>query len=187
MVPLAPFVSARTPPIALTGFLSGLALSDLLALPSYVLGGQTRWKVTQPLGQLSAEPLAFFPTQICHGHSSSTVCNLRVRYRMPAPTRDRNGALRFRTRDVKGLGTQVAAKMLPDGTKALAPADAAVVGQEFQADPVALGQVAIGLLDVLPVMRHATAEYAYLRQSVRTNNAAVVAVRYLAPRAADLL
>jgi len=106
---------------------------------------------------------------------------------MPAPTRDRNGALRFRTRDVKGLGTQVAAKMLPDGTKALAPSDAAVVGQEFQADPVALGQVAIGLLDLLPVMRHATAEYAYLRQSVRTNNAAVVAVRYLAPRAEDLL
>jgi len=39
--------------------------------------------------------------------------------------------------------------MLPDGTKAVAPWDAAVVGQEFQADPVALGQVAIGLLDVL--------------------------------------
>ena len=53
----------------------------------------------------------------------------------------------------RGLGTQVAAKMLPDGTKALAPSDAAVVGQEFQADPVALGQVATGLLDVLPVDR----------------------------------
>ena len=38
--------------------------------------------------------------------------------------------------------------MLPDGTKAVAPWDAAVVGQEFQADPVALGQVATGLLDV---------------------------------------
>jgi hypothetical protein len=143
-------------------------------------------RVVGLLGE-SAEPLAFFPTQICHGHSSATVCNLRVRYRMPAPTRDRNGALRFRTHDVKGLGTQVAAKMLPDGTKALAPSNAAVVGQEFQADPVALGQVAVGLLDLLPVMRHATAEYTYLRQSVRTNNAAVVAVRYLAPRAADLL
>ena len=43
------------------------------------------------------------------------------------------------------------------------------------ADPVALGQMATGLLDVLPVMQHTTAEYAYLRQSVRTNNAAVVA------------
>ena len=36
------------------------------------------------LGQLSAEPLAFFPTQICHGHSSCTICNLRVRYRITA-------------------------------------------------------------------------------------------------------
>ena len=32
VIPLAPLVSARTPPIALTGFLSGLALSDLLAV-----------------------------------------------------------------------------------------------------------------------------------------------------------
>ena len=187
VIPHAPLVAARTPPIALTGVFSGLALRDLFAVPGDVFVGQARWIETQPLGQLSAEPFAFFPTQICHGHSSCTICNLRVRYRIPALARDRNGALRFRTRDVKGLGTQVAAKMLPDGTKALAPSDAAVVGQEFQADPVALGQVAIGLLDVLPVMRHATAEYAYLRQSVRTNNAAVVAVRYLAPRAADLL
>jgi hypothetical protein len=73
------------------------------------------------------------------------------------------------------VGTQVAAEMLPDGTKALAPSGAAVVGQEFQADPVALGRVATGLLDVLPVMQHATAEYAHLRQTTRTNNAAVVA------------
>jgi hypothetical protein len=53
---------------------------------------------------------------------------------------------------------------------------------EVPGRPDCPGPVAIGLLDVLPVMRHATAEYAYLRQSVRTNNAAVVAVRYLAPR-----
>ena len=50
-----------------------------------------------------------------------------------------------------------------------------MVGQEFREDPVALGMVATGLLDVLPVQQHTTAEYAYLRQSVRTNNAAVVA------------
>jgi hypothetical protein len=49
------------------------------------------------------------------------------------------------------------------------------VGQEFTADPVASGQVATGLLDVLPTKQHASTEYAYLRQSVRTNNAAVVA------------
>ena len=28
------------------------------------------------LGERSAEPLAFFPTQLCHGHSSSTICSL---------------------------------------------------------------------------------------------------------------
>jgi hypothetical protein len=40
------------------------------------------------------------------------------------------------------MGTQVAATMLPDGVKALAPSGAAVVGQEFKPDPVALGQPA---------------------------------------------
>ena len=74
------------------------------------------------------------------------------------------------------MGAKVATQMLgPDGTKALAPSGAAVVGQEFQADPVALGQVATGLLDLLPVLQHTTAEYAYLPQTTRTNNAAVVA------------
>ena len=62
-----------------------------------------------------------------------------------------------------------------DGQKALAPSGATIVGQEFVRDPVALGQVAQSLLDVLPVKQHASTEYAYLRQTVRTNNAAVVA------------
>ena len=73
------------------------------------------------------------------------------------------------------MGAQVAAKMLPDGTKVLAPSAATVVGQEFVRDPVALGQVAQPLLDVLSTKQHTSAEYAYLRQTTRTNNAAVVA------------
>jgi hypothetical protein len=40
------------------------------------------------------------------------------------------------------MGGQGAAKMMPDGVKALAPSGAAVVGQEFKPDPVALGQPA---------------------------------------------
>jgi hypothetical protein len=40
VIPLAPVVSARTPTIALTGVLSGLALRDLLAVPSYVFGAR---------------------------------------------------------------------------------------------------------------------------------------------------
>ena len=50
-----------------------------------------------------------------------------------------------------------------------------VVGQEFVRDPVALGQVATGLLNVLPTKQHTSAEYAYLAQTTRTNAAAVVA------------
>ena len=42
----------------------------------------------------------------------------------------------------KGMGAQVAARMMPDGAKALAPSGATIVGQEFVRDPVALGQVA---------------------------------------------
>ena len=62
----------------------------------------------------------------------------------------------------------------PDGQKALAPSGAARRGTGVRADPVALGR-SLGLLDVLPVKQHASTEYAYLRQTVRTNNAAVVA------------
>ena len=69
----------------------------------------------------------------------------------------------------KGMGSQVAARMMPDGVKALAPSGAAVVGQEMKPDPVALGQPALSLLDVIPVTAHATTEFAYMRQTVRTN------------------
>jgi hypothetical protein len=47
--------------------------------------------------------------------------------------------------------------------------------RRFVRDRVALGQVAQSLTDVLPTKQHATSEYSYLRQTVRTNNAAVVA------------
>ena len=57
----------------------------------------------------------------------------------------------------------------------MAPSGAALVGQEMKPDLAALGQVATGLLDVLPVVQRTTAEYAYRRQTTRTNNAAVVA------------
>jgi HK97 family phage major capsid protein len=59
--------------------------------------------------------------------------------------------------------------------KSLASSGAAVVGQEFMPDPIRLGQPALGLLDVLPTKGHPTELYAYLRQTARTNNAAVVA------------
>jgi hypothetical protein len=82
----------------------------------------------------------------------------------------------------KGMGAKVATHMLGvDGTKALAPSGAAIVGQEFVRDPVALGQVAQSLLDVLPVKQHTSTEFAYMRQTTRTNNAAVVAEAAVKP------
>lgn len=74
----------------------------------------------------------------------------------------------------KGMAAKVADSML-GGTKALAPSGATVVDQEFEADPIALGRVATGLLDVLPVKTHTSPEYAFMRQSVRSSAAAVVA------------
>jgi HK97 family phage major capsid protein len=89
-----------------------------------------------------------------------------------ASVRDNGQRLTFGTKSAADL----AVKILPDGlsSKALAPSGSAVVAQEFRPDPIALGKPAHSLLDVLPVQAHDTAEFAYLRQSVRTNNAAVV-------------
>lgn len=80
-----------------------------------------------------------------------------------------------------GMAGTLARGITPDGQKALAPSGAAVVGQEFKPDPVALGQPALSLLDVIPVVQHAIPEFAYMRQTVRTNAAAVVAAGALKP------
>lgn len=76
----------------------------------------------------------------------------------------------------KHMAGGIANRMLTGdmGAKALAPSGAAVVAQGFTEDPVALGRAATGLLDILPVQVQTSAEYAFLRQSTRTNNAAVV-------------
>ena len=67
-----------------------------------------------------------------------------------SPTSSKSQRLSF-----KGMGSQVAKQMLPDGIKSLAPSGSAVVGQEMRSDPVALGQPALSLLDVIPVVAHA--------------------------------
>ena len=82
----------------------------------------------------------------------------------------------------KSMGSKSAIQLLgPDGSKALAPSGAVVVGQEFEADPIALGRVATGLLDVLPVKQHDSPEFSYMLQGTRTNNAAVVAAGAVKP------
>jgi len=67
--------------------------------------------------------------------------------------------------------------------KALAPSGSVLVDQEFSPDPISLGRVAQGLLDVLPVRQHSSPEYAFIRQGAtgRTVNAAVVAPGALKP------
>ena len=83
----------------------------------------------------------------------------------------------------KGMGGRLAREIRPDGIgqKALSPSGSAVVGQEFVGDPVALGQPALSLLDVIPVVQHSIPEFAILVQTTRTNNAAVVATGTLKP------
>ena len=88
---------------------------------------------------------------------------------------DRCPATKGQRLSFKNMASQVAAKMLPDGMKSLAPSGSAVVGQEMKPDPVALGQPALSLLDVIPTVAHAITEFAYLCQTVWTNLAAVVA------------
>lgn len=83
------------------------------------------------------------------------------------------------------MASQAAANLMtrPDGSKALAPSGAAVVGVDWQSDPIALGRPATGLLDVLPVVQHDSPVFSYMRQgfSGRTNNAAVVAENAVKP------
>jgi HK97 family phage major capsid protein len=83
----------------------------------------------------------------------------------------------------KGMAARLAGQIRPPDhlQKALSPSGAAVVSQEFTADPVALGRAPLGLLDVIPVIPHATPEISYLRQTARTNNAAVVPAGALKP------
>ena len=88
-----------------------------------------------------------------------------------------NGAKAGQRLSFKNMASGIGNRMMAGdmGTKALAPSGAAVVAQSFIGDPIALGRAASGLLDVLPVAVQSSAEYAYLRQTTRTNNAAAVA------------
>jgi Phage capsid family len=77
----------------------------------------------------------------------------------------------------KAMASDAVSKIMPSGSygqKAVAPSGATVVAQGFAMDPVALGQPPTSLLSVLPVQVQTSPEFAYLRQSVRTNAAAIV-------------
>ena len=62
------------------------------------------------------------------------------------------------------MAGDAASMIMPPGTygaKAVAPSGSVVVGQEFVADPVQLGQPPTSLLSVMPVQVHTTPQFAY--------------------------
>jgi len=61
------------------------------------------------------------------------------------------------------------------GIKALVAAGSSTTPVPLATAPILLGQPSLGLLSLIPVTQRDTPTYSYLRQSVRTNNAAVVA------------
>lgn len=75
----------------------------------------------------------------------------------------------------KAFSANAAERTLPFGQKALATGSSVFVDPEFTRTPIPIGRPATALLNVLPVNRHGQPAYSYIRQSVRTNAAAVVA------------
>jgi hypothetical protein len=71
------------------------------------------------------------------------------------------------------MASELAKKSINPETKSVASGSSAVVGVDFQRAPYLEGRPALSLLDVLPVRPHSSPEYAYLRQTTRTNNAGV--------------
>lgn len=70
---------------------------------------------------------------------------------------------------------RTAAKVAGQGIKSLIDAGSDGIPIEFSKDPIRLGQTGYGLLTLLPATTRSGRKYTYLAQSVRTNNAAVVA------------
>ncbi|BBY60222.1 phage major capsid protein [Mycolicibacterium sarraceniae] len=75
----------------------------------------------------------------------------------------------------KSFGTKAVDKLMPIGQKSLAANSSVFVDVELTPTPIPMGRPATSLLDLLPAIRHSQPAYSYIRQTVRTNNAAVVA------------
>ncbi|MBM4653531.1 phage major capsid protein [Rhodococcus hoagii] len=89
------------------------------------------------------------------------------------------GYLALGRKAAAGMASKIAGQMTydqPSGAKALLPAGAVVSTVPMLAEsPIAQGRRALSLLDAIPAVTRA-ANYSYLRQNGRTNNAAPVAV-----------
>jgi len=98
-------------------------------------------------------------------------------------TQDGKGFFRLNTKSIAAdlLGRGRANDGAPTGIKALIGAGESTVGIPLLSEsPVDMGKVATNLLDVLPASQ-VPREFSYLRQTARTNNAAVVASGALKP------
>jgi len=98
-------------------------------------------------------------------------------------TQDSKGFFQFSSKSIAAglLGKARANDGAPTGIKALIGAGESTVGIPLLAEsPVDMGKVATNLLDVLPASQ-VPREFSYLRQTARTNNAAVVASGALKP------
>lgn len=147
------------------------------ALADYDAGRITAKAFDLEIGKLEAEDRELQGARKALGYAQSFGGSHAEGEPSSAPTDD------GRRLSFKGMGSVFAKQVGPDGitTKALAPSGATVVAQEFAPSPVSLGQPATGLLDVVPVKPHSTGQFSYLRQTVRTNNAAKVADHGLKP------
>lgn len=82
----------------------------------------------------------------------------------------------------KGFAEQIARGFHPGGEKALAPSGTVVTQVPMvEESPIELGRAATGLWDLIPTVLQSEPNYSYLRQTVRTNNAAMVAAGGLKP------
>jgi len=72
---------------------------------------------------------------------------------------------------IKSVASVSAAK----GIKALVAGGSSTTPVPLESNPIPLGQPNLGLLSLIPTKVRETPKYSYLRQTVRTNNAAVVA------------
>ena len=98
-------------------------------------------------------------------------------------TQEGKGFFRLNTKSIAAdlLGRGRANDGAPTGIKALIGAGESTVGIPLLSEsPVDMGKVATNLLDVLPAQQ-VPREFSYLRQTARTNNAAVVASGALKP------
>ncbi|OBF86959.1 hypothetical protein A5791_19895 [Mycobacterium sp. 852002-51163_SCH5372311] len=74
----------------------------------------------------------------------------------------------------KAWADRAAEKVMPVGQKALATGNSVFVDVELTPTPIPMGRPAGSLLDLLPAVQHQQPAFSYIRQSVRTNSAAVV-------------